>query len=245
MKKILLALQYWAGDANQAYRLADFLADLESKKSESADFLLVSRFDCPQNLDVAARLSKKFNVYNFVSRRRGIGWPVGPQELWLAVMEWVFHMKTAKKIPDYSAVFTFEPDNVPLVRGWIDYFQIAWELEWKKRKGKLATMGAMIPSGPKGKHINGNALFSADLNILSNLLKIVNRCPPSQGWDYYGAPEFEQIGWAEIPGVKSYWNTKTLSEKSCADEFAAGTLWIHGIKDDSLLDFSKHKLLGQ
>lgn len=238
--KLLIALQFWKGDCNQAFRLADLLTDLETEHSNQADFLLVSRFDCPHNLDLIKRISRKFNVHHFVSRRRGTGWPVGCNELWLATMEWVTCMRAGGKIPRYKAVFTFEADNAPLMRGWINHFSHHWDLEYARKQGKLSLMGFLHPMGP---HINGNCLVSLDPAITTPLLKAANRCPAYQGWDYYIAGEARRLGWAKMPGLLSVWNTKTVNPEDGEHWIKEGFMWVHGVKDDSLMNFARKKLL--
>lgn len=114
--KILIALQFWDGDRALAMELADFLADLEPVKQQQADFMFAPRFDCRADASVVSRVSRKFNVYAQVSRRRGVGWPNGCNELWFSVMEWVQSMSLAKKIPSYKAIFTCEADGAPIPR---------------------------------------------------------------------------------------------------------------------------------
>ena len=72
--KILLALQFWKGDKDQAMRVARLIADLEPRHTDFADFLFVSRFDCEQDLATVEYVSQKFNVHTYVNRhRRGTG----------------------------------------------------------------------------------------------------------------------------------------------------------------------------
>lgn len=245
MKKILLALQFWGGDKNQAFRVADFIADLEPARCEIADFLFVSRFDCGHSLETIKRVSRKFNVFSYTSRRRGTGWPMGCNELWLATMEWAHSMKEAKKIPDYSAVFTFEADFSPLSPDWISHMQTQWELEHKKRQGQLSVMGAWLPNGilPGVGHINGNCLCSLDCAVTRQMLQIVNGCPIRAGWDYYAAPQFEKIGWAKLPGMACEWRTEKFNEEKFSSLVKEGVKLHHGCKDGSLLTLCRKHLL--
>jgi hypothetical protein len=244
--KILIALQFWKGDKLQAMRLADFLADLEPGRSEQADFLFVSRFDCPQDIGTVSRVSRKFNTFHTVSRRRGTGWPVGCNELWLGTMEWAVHMRAAKKIPRYKAIFTFEADVVPLARGWIGHLTHHWDLEYKRRNGQLAVMGAWLPNGfnnnPVG-HINGNCMCSLDDKMGKDILKTVNRCPSAIGWDFFAGAEFQRLGWAKMPGQMCEWRTGKYTVEKFNELLAANTILHHGCKDNSLLDLSRKHLL--
>lgn len=245
MKKILLAIQFWKGDKNQACRLAEFLADLESKRCEIADFLFVARFDCPQSLETIKQVSRKFNVFTYTSRRRGTGWPMGCNELWLATMEWAHNMKGAGKIPDYSAMFTFEADMVPLYKNWISHLQLSWEREHVRRNGQLTVMGAWLPNGmtPGLGHINGNCLCSLDPAISHEMIRIINRCPVIAGWDYFAGMEFKKIGWAELPGMVSEWRTVNFTDERWHQLVSSGIKLHHGCKDASLLNLSRKNLL--
>lgn len=241
VNKILLTLQFYAGDKALAGKLARFIADLEAKHSDLADFLLVSRFDCSQEQELVQTVAAKFNCYQWISKRRGVGWPVGPNDLMTGATEWCYHMIEAKKVPPYKAIFLFEADCVPLERTWVARLSQVWDdLNSSKR---VFVAGAMQPQGPDGSgHINGNCLLSGDIGFLQWLSKRAS-IPPSQGWDYYLAPRFKQWGWADIPGLKSYWGTTTFNQEWFDNEMAAGTFFIHGCKDDSLLNLARKRLI--
>ena len=72
--RILLALQFWEGDKKPAMEVARLIADLESKHSDIADILFVSRFDCQQDPKTVEYVSRKFNCYTHVNKhRQGVG----------------------------------------------------------------------------------------------------------------------------------------------------------------------------
>lgn len=236
--KILLVLQFWKGDRDQAMRLARFIADLQPHRCENADFLFVSRFDCPQDKETIDYVSRKFNVLHTICRRRGIGWPGGCNELWFGAMEWCYHMIESAKIPHYKSIFTFEADNVPLTSNWISHFSHEWD------RLNSYVVGALLQS--PGEHINGNAMFSGDLKFLHWVAKKVGGCPPKVGWDYYLARSFrDSWGWSELAGMVSEWQTKSFPAIRFEGEIDKGTVWFHGVKDDSLLDLSRTFLLGK
>jgi len=245
MKKILLALQFWAGDKNQAARLADFIADLESTHCECADFLFAARFDCPLDLELVKRVSRKFNVHTYTSRRRGKGWPQGCTELWLSTMEWCYSMKRGKRIPDYSAVFMMEADCVPISRGWVQHFHDHWEKEQARLNGKLSVMGVWLPNGVRENigHINGACLCSLEMKMAAEIIRIGNRCPVNLGWDYYAGPQFKALGWSEMPGFVFDWRSEKVTEEKFRDLISKGTVFHHGCKDRSLFDLSRKNLL--
>jgi len=232
--KLLLALQFWKGDKDQAMRLARFIADLQPGHCEIADFLFISRFDCPQDIETIKYVSRKFDVHHTVCRRRGVGWPGGCNELWFGACEHVYHSIESGKMPQYKAMFTFEADGVPLARNWISRFSELWD------ESKCYVAGALLDS--PGIHINGNALFACDLKFLRWVSKTIGSCSATSGWDYYLSKAFKQWGWAAIPEIVSEWQTKTFPVERFEEEIRKGTLWHHGVKDASLLDMAKNFL---
>lgn len=239
--KILLVLQYWEGDRAQAMRLARFIADLQSERTNLADFLFVSRFDCPHDLDSINYVNRKFNVYHYVSKRRGTGWPNGCNDLWFGAMEWVQSMMADRKIPAYKAVFTFEADGVPLSPNWINQMSVDWDAECKKHENYV--FGALLKA--PGPHINGNAIFAGHPAFLHWVVRKVGGAPPNAGWDFVMYRDFKKWGAHNYPKLKSYWASKTFSEAEFQREIATGTVWVHGVKDDSLLNMAREKFLGR
>ena len=236
VNKILIALQFWEGDKSRAMALADFIADLEPAKSSLADFLFVSRFDCKMDLPTLGRVARKFNVRSQVSRRRGVGWPNGCNELWFSTMEWIQSMIAAKKIPHYKAIFTCEADGCPIQRNWIEWLSLEWDRVNVLKPVVMA--GALVDPGP---HINGNALMSGNLNFLTWIARRVGGVRPGVGWDFCLARDFERIGWADIPGIKSIYNTPTFSQGQYDDMVNKSWVWIHGVKDTSLIRLGREK----
>lgn len=239
--KILLMLQYWEGDRAQAMRLARFIADLQTEKSTIADFLFVGRFDCAHDLESINYVSRKFNVFHYISKRRGTGWPHGCNDLWFGGLEWVQSMMADKKIPAYKAIFTFEADGVPLCPSWINQMSLDWDAESKKHE--TFAFGALLKA--PGPHINGNALFSGHPAFLHWVVRKVGGAPPRAGWDYVMYRDFKKWGAHNYPKLRSYWGTKTFSEEGFGKELTDGTVWLHGVKDDSLLNMARQKFLGK
>jgi len=238
--KILLALQFWEKDRRQAMELARFIADLEPGHCETADFIFVNRFDCLPDKDTEGYVSRKFNFYRYKSPRRETGWPDGCNGTWMSTMEWFYFMAEANKIPRYKTIFTFEADCVPLRSDWIKYFSAAWDTI--NKMGKIYVAGRKLESHGIREHVNGNAFFSGDLKFLHWLVKRT-RIPAGVGWDYYLADEFRRWGWADMPGMECWWNTPTFTEEQFRNELNKGTAWLHGIKDRSLIEFSRKLLL--
>jgi hypothetical protein len=239
--KILLAMQYWEGDKASAGKLLRFIADLEPKHCELADILLVNRFDCVPDAPAASYVGRKFNTFSYSSRRRGTGWPNGCNDLWFSTMEWVLGAQEMKKTPPYKAVFTFEADGAPLFQDWIRRLSFAWDRV--QSKAKIYVAGAYIP--PPIEHINGNMLLSCDHKFLNWLVRKVSGGPANVGWDYYLFNAFKRWGVANIPEIVSLYHTTAYTKERYDAMCLNSTTWVHGVKDNSLMECSREKWLGK
>lgn len=238
--RLLLILQYWKGDRDQAMRMLKFIVDLQPGKCENADILLVSRFDCGHDQEMVDYASRKFRVFTHISKRRGTGWPNGCNDLWFASVEWMHCMIEAKKVPAYKAALTFEADCVPLAANWISRLSRAWD---DANRNKLTfVLGPMLQA--PGPHINGNMLLSGNPAFTNWVTRKVGGAPPNAGWDYVLYPDFRRWGAQDCPIMRSYWGSKTFLRSSFDSEMAHGTVFIHGVKDDSLLNMARKHFLG-
>jgi hypothetical protein len=234
VNRILIALQYWNGDRDRALELARFLADLEPERSKLADFLFVPRFDSSLDETTVHKVARKFNVYTAKSRRQGTGWPDGCNELWFSAMEWVQSMMAARKIPAYKAIFTCEADGAPIQRNWIEWMSLEWDRVNKPKPVVIA--GALVEPGP---HINGNALISGEPGFLTWIARRVGGVHPGCGWDFCLRGDFERLGWANIPCMRSLYNTPTFSSEQYTKMIENNWVWVHGGKDTSLIKLGR------
>ncbi len=238
--KILLVIPFWEGDKPQAMKLAKLLADLEPKHSDQADLLFVSRFDCAHDIAAEKLVSRKFNTFSYTSKRRGTGWPMGCNALFFGAMEWAFHKVNAGQVPAYKAVLILAGDGAPLQKDWLSFFLA--------EVGQAAVAGALIESVPGFDgypHINGDTmLLSGDVEFLRWLALGVGDISTVVGWDWALAPAFKARGWKNLPFVKSGWNKRTpFTDEEWSGQQAAGVVWFHGQKGNSLLDLARKKLL--
>lgn len=241
--KLLLALQFWNGDRSQALKLARLLADLEVGHCNIADFLFVSRFDTAHDQATIKHVSRKFNVFSYVSKGRGTGWPAGCNDLLLGTVGWFYHKKAAGQIPGYKAIFCFEADGIPMRKDWIAGLHQEWDRV--NAKNKIFQAGAWLPNGPDSigtGHINGNCLLTGDLPLLKWFLGVAGGVTQSAGWDWALSPQFKTRGWADIPQIRSVWRTPMTEEL-----FLAGMkekrIWHHGVKDDAGIKFCRKYLV--
>lgn len=229
MSKLLLALQFWDGDKSQAMEVARLIADLEPKRREDVDFLFVSRFDCAHDVETIKHVGEKFSVHSWVNRnRRGVGWPSGCNDLWFGTMDWVYTFSEAKRTPGYKAVLTFEADSSPLTPNWISRLSSIWD------QSQPACCVGALQTAP-AEHINGNAMFSGDPKFLYWLTREVIGCSPHGGWDFLLASEFKRRGWADSPAMRSYWGSKSMTDPQIGELESKGVVFLHGVKDDSVL----------
>lgn len=236
--KILITLQMWSGDWAQACRLANFLAELEPKHSNLADFLLVHRFDCAAPSDVVPTLSRKFNTFVYRTPHCDTGWPLGCNAVTYHAIEWVRCMKEGKKVPDYKAIFLCESDGGPVSADWIEKMHAAWDQA--NANGAIFQAGPYIP--PPIEHINGNCLINAALPALKWFCKCEWQNKPG-GWDWVGYESFKKVGAVDIPGMKSLYGKLWFSEDEWKKLVSDGVIWCHGDKSNDLIYWgSKHLL---
>ena len=234
-RKILLALQYWEQDKAQAMQVARLIADMETRLSDRADFLFVSRFDCAHDMETIGYVSRKFKVRHHVSRRRATGWPFGPNELWFETMQFCYeHTVEHERIPQYKAILTFEADATPLCPNWISILSDAWD-----ETRPANTVGALLQH--PGPHVNGNALFSCDTGFMHWVVRQVSGCTPHGGWDYVLAPRFKEWGWKNCNAIRSWWKTPTLAREQFEPLYPQGVCFLHGVKDDSVIRMVREK----
>lgn len=249
MKKILIAIPFWELDKEQAMDAARLIADLENRHSDKADLLLMSRFDCPlADKGTLDHVSRKFNTYSQVCRRRGTGWGHGSNELFFGVMDWVYANNAAKRLQEYKAILWFEADACPTVPNWILDLHDAWDKSQLSKK-PVKILGPLLgqpqhPRMPKGiSHINAGALYSGDRAFLKWIARDIGGCSPQGGFDWILAPQFMKAGWADCPAMKSWWRSKGMTDEILSSLIHQGVSFLHGIKDNSMLDLVRSRFL--
>lgn len=242
MSKLLLAIQYWSGDRAQAMRLARLVADLEPRHNSEVDVLFVSRFDCEHDMKTVEYVSTKFKVHHYINRhRRGTGWPAGCNDLWFGTMDHIYSFTEAKRLPQYEAILCMEADSSPLVPDWHRRLIAAWRKANDNPNKPVKVFGALVPY-PK-PHINGNGMFSGDLGFLHLVSRKIGGCPPMYGWDFHLTKDFSRAGWANCPLINSFWQEKTISDERLNALIDAEVCFLHGIKDDSVLDYVRNRFV--
>lgn len=233
--KILLALQFFEGDQARAMKVARLIADMQPRHCEIADFLFVSRFDCGHDKPTLDHVSRKFNTYSYVNRRRGKEWPHGCNDLWFGTMDWVYEVNVAKRFPVYKAILTFEADASPVAPNWISEISQEWD-----RAQPAKVVGAYQTS--PAPHINGNAMFSGDIQFLKKI-RDIGGCNPLAGWDFALASIFQKAGWKDSNLFRSWWNCKSVSDETFSQLGREGVAFFHGCKTEDLLDRVRQRYL--
>src|SRR6185295_17344039 len=98
------------------------------------------------------------------------------------------------------------------------------------------------PDAAIATHINGNCLYSGRRDALDWALRTVPTVHPMTGWDYAMRIEFRKKGWADIPEIKSYYNSQTFSLDQYNQMVAAGLVWVHGDKSGILIKHGRERL---
>lgn len=234
--KLLLALAFWEGDKERATKVARLIADLEPRHSEIADFLFVSRFDCSHDKPTLDHVSRKFNTYSYVNRRRGREWPHACNDLFFGTMDWLYEVNVAKRFPVYKAIVTLEPDSIPISPNWVGEISREWD-----RAQPAKVIGAYQTS--PGPHINGaSSMYSGDIQFLKKI-RDVGGVSPVGGWDYIMASFFQKSGWKDSKLFRSWWQCQTMSEETFFQQLREGVNLFHGVKDESLLNHVRKRFL--
>ena len=236
--KILLALQYYPGDRDDAMSTARMLADVQGGHSDLADLCFVSRHDTTADPQTVVYTSRAFNVMTIRSRRSGTGWPHGPNELWFDLIDQTHERISCGHWPAYKAVLTFEGDTTVLSRDWIRGLVDEWD-----RRPSGSNMVGSLQAAP-AEHINGNMLVSADLGYLAKI-RSIGGCSPNAGWDYACRDQFRAWGWAPTEKIVSWWKSKTLLEPDYLELQRRGCLFFHGVKDRTGEAWARKHLIGQ
>ena len=178
---IALCLQTCPMDLDIAMDLAKLICELEPGMRDS-EFVLVYRKDC----DIRAH--KHFEklagmrfarAYARMAYNHETGWPGGSNMLAHSAFM-VMNMLSQSGEVTSDGFLLFEPDCIPLQKGWIELLAAEWEKT--KALGKEAFGHWHQQGDPETLHMNGNAVFSCTFidrhpNILIG--------PSTMGWDFF------------------------------------------------------------
>jgi hypothetical protein len=178
---IALCLQVYPGDTDVAMDLARLICELEPEVRDS-EFVLIYRKDCDQRLPkfFEGLAGMRFaRAYAKMAQNHEVGWPGGSNMLAhsaFMAMAMLYQQGEVKS----DGFLLFEPDCVPLQRGWIDLLSEEWDKT--KAAGKEAFGHWHQQGGAETLHMNGNAVFSCDFFDRHSNIHIG---PSTMGWDWF------------------------------------------------------------
>jgi hypothetical protein len=233
---ILFALQVSPMDVREGIELAHLIRDIEPPGKANREWLVCYRRDTPidRTWKIQRALAARFNTVHVVQGRRfANGWPAGPNALWLSTMEIAAELALSGKLKSV-AVLTFEPDNVPARRDWMDRLESTYAHRQKPVIGNLHHDG--IPD-----HINGNAIFPID--FLAQY-PIMLETPPTVAWDFHNRELIMSVG-QDTGYLTQLYKRKnlTLEEWRALKKFTIRPALVHGIKDNSARIFARLDLV--
>ena len=235
---LILALQYHSADEPQAMRLARFMADLEPALRHDCVLVLSRRRGCPKShelLEASVHCLKKFRTIMIETKEEGEGWPAGCNGLWQGTMAACVDL-ALRGVAPFSAIFTFEPDCVPLSPDWIGRLIEAHRETVKA--GKRITGDVRTWPNP---HVNGNLVMEVSCYLDHPSLQ---KCPPNVAWDLWHAP----VTLGEVRRgchiIRSEYRSREVSEAQLI-AMAHETALYHGCKDLSAFEGARRMLLGE
>lgn len=230
---LMLALQFWPGDAPAALELAELICMLESRLRDDVEIAVCPRDDCHPIMVENIRLAflESFSqVHVLTTMRRGSrGWPMGPNDLWQSTMIQLGEMKRYGQTKA-EAVLTFEPDCVPGSVDWIDRLAREWRVVADQNKLAFGHMHAGGgPEGPK-MHINGNMVID-----ITAIRKFPELQTSKVEWDISHGKLFVAHGVHSDLILNTYRNHNVYTTDQFMEIKQNGVrpAMIHGIKNDS------------
>lgn len=237
--KALIAMQFWEGDAKQAFEASKLIADMEENKRTDVDFMFFARWDTPlENMidwqSTCSHVAKKFNTrwYRCKNKTYGQGWPDACNTMWSELAHEVT-VKLRNQWETWEWCMSIESDCVPLQRDWINKLDREWRLK------NVDFLGCMPERPPT--HINGNMMF---MTTPTAKYRCLNSTPIGNSWDCYHWEKVFKPNGAHTPLIVSRHNCKTIDEETLyaplfPDESAP--VFVHGVKDSSARDIVRKK----
>lgn len=179
---LVICIQYYANDRQQAADLCELIAQIEPRRREDVRVRLVARQDCP-HLDKAVidAVGGKFDVsWAKTSKPVVEGWPQGPNAMAIEILSTAPDWLHVNGWTDANGILMLEPDCVVLQKNWLDQILAQWDAA---HAAGAWCMGSWRNSGTPWGHVNGNACYRVDFAELTKL----HKCPPDYAWDCHAA----------------------------------------------------------
>jgi hypothetical protein len=234
---LVIALQYWAGDMHQAFRLARLMADIEPKRRDDVVLAFCPRFDVPPShaqYETFLYCGQKFGVMNVDIRRQATGHPAGANEMWGGIMDVLAESWRAGRA-HYRSVFFAEADGCPLKRDWLELLLL--EHERALIAGKRVSGAFMRNCVP---HINGSMVINLSTWFDRPSL---HQTPAEQAWDLFHAAALMQEAQPTTLLCNPYGATGwTLGALTA---MAHDVAYLLNTKDDSAIAWAERTLTGR
>ena len=241
MKRIVIAIQFYEGDRAAAFRLAQFITDIEPTFRDDVELCFVNRFDCkPITPLEMVKFITTFKVSWFQTTTQETGHPAGCNAMARDFFAESLRRYRSGEWAEVQAVLLLEPDCVPVARDWINQLEMEWD--FAKATGDFVVVGCYRDKDVDVPHINGNALWAPDLAARIDLAVDYT----GKGWDSALAHELKGH-WFKTSLISNLFKeTNVPTERLANNPFTPpGTpapVLIHGVKDESAWDYAKAKM---
>ncbi len=252
---LILNLQHFSGDQNQAMELAKLIADLEDSPRDDVIFLFTARFDCMIDHQVVSYVRKKFpRTVFYKTVRKATGWPEGPNSMFAESYSHCVERIRDGTYKDVDGILFMEADCVPLAKDWINQLKGEWDR--CKGNGKMVTGCWFEADDARTRHINGNMIIHKDLWMKNRQILT----PMNGGWDVSIAPitmsnaipskliysdyHLGVAGYNEWKGCDDLWKIRTFAAKNNPlHGQELHPVWLHAPKDLRGIECVRAKLL--
>lgn len=232
----VIALGYWAGDIEQALRLARLIGAIESRRRADVVFAFCPRFDVEWDAAQQAtflEVGRKFGVCRLTQRPPHVtGHPDAPNAMFASTLGQLAEEWRAGRLGAHS-VFLCEADGVPLRRDWVDVLKA--EHERTLRAGRRVTGPWMEHPVP---HFNGSMMLHLSTWFDRPSL---HETPSQQAFDIFHAHVLAAEGCATGAIKNIYGGTDWTSGALAA--LARETAWMASVKDHSALLWAERTLV--
>ena len=227
---MLIVLQYWRGDEQQALSLARFLADIEPHRRDDVILILARAWNCPLSAEatkVREHCAKKMRTILLQSGVERSGHPDGCYGLWAGTVGRLYQLHRDGVLPwDFATVATFEADGWPVRRDWIARLKASHARTLER--GLRITGAVMDEPMP---HVNGNMVM--ELSVWGDFPSL-HTCTPQVAWDVLHAQVLMPLA-RPCNVIRNEYGTRDWTA-GCLSAVAREAAWVHGVKDDSVAE---------
>lgn len=235
---LVIALGYWAGDVDQALRLARLIGAIEPRRRDDVVFAFCPRFDVGWDAGQQAafmEVGRKLGVCRVTQRPPHVtGHPDAPYAMFASTLgqfaeAWRSGQTSAR------SVFFIEADGCPLKRDWLDL--LLAEHERALCAGKRVTGALMRHAVP---HCNGSLVIHLSTWFDRPSL---HATPAGQAWDMFHAAALMQEAHPTTLLYNPYGATSWSDSALVA--MAHDTAYLLNTKDDSAVRWAERTLVAR